>query len=230
MRILGIIAASIILLVVLLIGGGVAWWASQSPTYVHRYRLTIEAEIGGVVRSGASVIEVRTTDYKAGLPENEGPAFASIGDAVFLDLGRGQNVIALLGFNPHGARDLIDLLDFHVFRASNPRLQIEDLPKLTGRAPLPGDLMPTLVTFNDLKDPKSAREVGFTEFEHVFGADVHFKGAWIEMTNDGVTRGIEKKLLWWNNSGRPAADAYRAWRAGGTTGTAIEPETLFKRG
>jgi hypothetical protein len=226
MRTFGII----MLCILAVIGGGIAWWASQTPTYVHRYRLTIEAEVGGVLRSGASVIEVRTTDYKAGLPETKGLRSRVIGDAVFLDLGRGQNVIALLGFNPHGAREMIDLLDFHVFRASNPRLQIEDLPKLTGRAPLPDNLMPTLITFSDLNDPKSAKEVGFTEFERVFGADVHFKGVWIEMTNVGVTRGIEKKLLWWNNAGRPAADAYHAWRAGRTTGTAIEPETLFKRG
>jgi hypothetical protein len=35
----------------------------------------------------------------------------------------------------------------------------------------------------------------------IFGPEVHFKRIWIEMTDDPVTRGIEKKLLWWDNPG-----------------------------
>jgi hypothetical protein len=179
----------------LIVVGAFAWWVSQTPTYVHRFRLTIEAESEGVVRTGAGVIEVHTTDNKVGTAETAGLRSHVLGDAVFLDLGGGRNVIALLVLNPHGTRE-IELLDFHAFRAINPRLQIADLPKLAGRAPLPGNLMPTLVTFTDPTDSKSAREIGFTEFESVFGPDVHFKGAWIEMTKDPVTRGIDKRLPW----------------------------------
>jgi hypothetical protein len=59
---------------------------------------------------------------------------------------------------------------------------------------------------------------------------VHFKRAWIEMTSDPVTRGIEKKLPWWSGPGRPAEEAYRAWLKGKTEGPSIGPEILFKRG
>ena len=226
MRALGVIG----ILLLLLVGGGVAWWAGQTPTYVHRFRLIIEVEADGAPRVGSSVIEVHTTDYKTGSAETVGLRSQVFGDAVFVDLGHGRNVVALLAFNPHASREAIDLLDYKVFLAANRKLEISDLPTLTGRARLPDDLVPTLVTFSDLNDPKSAREVGSAEFENVFGPDVYFKGAWIEMTKDPVTKGIEKKLLWWSKPGRPAADAYRAWLRGQTSGPSIEPERLFKRG
>ena len=184
------------LVLLMLLGAGIAWWASQTSTYVHRFRLTIEAEADGLLRIGASVIEVHTTDYKAGSAETVGLRSQVFGDAVFVDLGRGRHVVALLAFNPHASREAIDLLDYKVFWAANRKLEIADLPTLTGRARLPDEFVPTLVTFADLNDPKSAREVGFTEFESVFGPDVHFKGAWIEMTRDSATRDIEKRLPW----------------------------------
>jgi hypothetical protein len=192
MRTLGVIA----LLVSLVVGGCITWWASQSPTYIHRFKLIIEAEVDGVLRAGSSVIEVRTTDYKTGSAQTVGLRSQVFGEAVFVDLGKGRNVVALLAFNPHGTREAIDLLDYKVFWAANQKLEVADLPTLTGRARLPDEFIPTLVTFTDLNNPKSAREVGFTEFENVFGPDVHFKGAWIEMTRDLVTRGIEKRLPW----------------------------------
>lgn len=57
--------------------------------------------------------------------------------------------------------------------------------------------LPTLVTFTDLNDPMSVRVVDPDGFEQAFGPGVRFKRAFIEMTNDQVTRGIEKKLPWW---------------------------------
>ncbi len=226
MRTFGIIA----LCIMLLIGAGAAWWTSLTPTYVHRFRLAIEVDVDGEIRIGSSVIEVRTTDYKAGSGETGGLRSQVFGDAIFLDLGNGRNVVALLGFDPNGSRNAIDLLDFHAFRATIPTLRIEDLPSLSGSVSLSGELVPTLVTFSDVNRPETARVVRASDFEQVFGPTVHFKRAWIEMTRDPVTRGIEKGLPWWNGPGRPAATAYRAWRKGSTGGPAIEPETLFKRG
>lgn len=190
MRTFGIIVGTI----VLIIGGFIAWWASQTPTYVYRFRLVIEADAGGALRSGASVIEVRTTHYKVGSAETAGVRSHVRGEAAFVDLGDGKHVIATLGFGPNGSEDKIDMLVNIVFLPSHPGLRVDGLPKLTGTAPLTGNLIPTLVTFTDLNDPKTARVVRPEEFEQVFGPGVRFKRAFVEMTSDPITRGIEKKM------------------------------------
>jgi hypothetical protein len=209
MRTLGIIVVGI----VALIGGAVVWWESQTPTYAHRFRLVIEVEAGGVLHSGSSVIDVRITDNKFGSPEMKGLRPRVRGDAVFVDLGGGKHVIATLGFGPAGNEDWIAGLTEGAFLPSHPGLRFWDVPGLTGTAPLIGKKIPTLVTFADLNDPKSARVVGVTDFESVFGPDVHFKRAFVEMVPVGwwpfsmlgwprawagepVTRSIETRLPW----------------------------------
>jgi hypothetical protein len=113
---------------------------------------------------------------------------------------------------------------------------------LRGKGDLPPDYIPTLVTFTDLNDPKTARVVQPEKFEQEFGPGVRFKRAWLEtvsrgiwplnlldITGEPITWEIEQKLPWWNRPGRPAVEAWRAWLAGQTTGSAIGPETLFQR-
>jgi hypothetical protein len=242
MRVLAMVA----LIVVLVIAGFAAWWLSQTPTYTYRFRLVIEAEVDGALRSGASVIEVRTTDFKVGLPETKGLRSSVRGEAVFVDLGNGRNLIATLGFGPDGSEDKIARLALLAFLPSHPRLEVGDVPNLTGEAPLTGNLIPTLVTFADVNVPKTARVVRPGEFEQVLGRGVRFKRAFIEMVPAGswpfsmlgwprdlagvsVTREIESKLPWWNGPGRPASEARRAWLAGQSFGPSVEPETLFRR-
>jgi hypothetical protein len=194
MRTIGIIVGTI----VVAIGGFIAWWASQTPAYTHRFRLVIEAEVGGALRTGSSVIEVRMVDYKAGLPHTTGLRSTVRGEAVFVDLGNGKHVIAILGFGPTGSDDWIAGLTQSAFTPTHPGLDYPGVPKLTGTAPLIGKYIPTLVTFADLNDPKSARVVRPDEFEKVFGSGVRFKRAYVEMVPAGepVTRGIEGKMPW----------------------------------
>jgi hypothetical protein len=223
------------------------WSTFRSAAETHRFRLVIEADAGGALRSGASVIEVRTIDSGKGwLPEAGGLHSYVSGEAVFVDLGNGKNVTAILGFGPTGNEDRVSGLTLAAFRPSHPGLTFKDIPRLAGTAPLTGNLIPTLVTFADLKDPKTARVVAPDEFEQVFGEGVRFKRAFVEMVPHGwwpftalgwprslagepVTREIEKKITWWGGPGSPVDVAYRSWRGGNTTGPSIERETLFKR-
>jgi hypothetical protein len=95
MRTLGIILGSIVLIIALLIGGAIAWWKVNYPTYTYRYRTTVEVEVDGTVHSGSSVIEVGINNQP---PIGSAPPYVAHlrGEAVFVDLGRGRNVIALL--------------------------------------------------------------------------------------------------------------------------------------
>jgi hypothetical protein len=199
--------------VVVIVAAAVVWRSVESPTYVHRFRLAIEVQVDGEVRSGSSVIEVRTTDYNVGMPGAKGTHSRVLGQAVIVDLGKGRNVIATLGIGPAGSEDGIAGLTQSAFMPIHPGLKHRDVPNLTGSAPLTGQHVPTLVTFSDLSDPKTARVIAPDRFNEVFGDDVHFKRAFIEMVPAGswpfnmigwpaslagepITRGIETKMPW----------------------------------
>lgn len=164
------------------------------PTYTHRYRLTIEIETPEGARSGSSVIEVTTRPLSGPLGQlfpSSGAPHAK-GEAVFVDLGQGRNLVALLAFGPdaRGPHSMSSLA-FEVFR-----VELTRMAHLTGRAELSGDLIPTLVTFKDAQDPKSVWVISSSEFLAVFGPGVRVRRVSIEMTRDGVTTGITQKLPW----------------------------------
>jgi hypothetical protein len=198
---------------IVIVAAAVVWRSVESPTYVHRFRLTIEAQVDGEVRSGSGVIEVRITDYNVGMPGAKGIHTRVLGEAVFVDLGKGRNVLAALGTGPHASVEGIAELTRSAFMPIHPGLTDRDVPNLAGRAPLTEQQVPTLVSFSDLSDPKTARVIAPGEFEQVFGNDVHFKRAFVEMVPAGlwpfnrirgpavlagepVTRGLETKLHW----------------------------------
>jgi hypothetical protein len=212
------------------VAAAAVWWSIENPTYVHRFRLGIEVEVDGEVRRGSSVIEVRTTDYNVGMPGAKGTRSRVIGEAVFVDLGKNRNVIAALATGPAASVDGIANLTFTAFLPNRPALKHRDVPNLAGSAPLAGQQLPTLVTFSDLGDPKTARAIAPEEFEQVFGSDVRFRRAFVEMVPAGswpfnaigwpaslagepVTRGLEKTMPWLPHpqclSGRSGCDTYK---------------------
>ena len=194
----------------------------------NRFRLTLEVETPDGLKSGSSVIQTWSWESGCWGPiEACGIRSRARGEAVFVDLGHGKNVIGILGWGPSGLdQDKIYGLT-RAALAPGQRVAWNDEQKLKGRGDLPPDYVPTLITFADLNDPKTARVVRPDEFEQVFGPGVHFRRASIETTSAPVTRGIEKKLPWWSLPGRPATVARRAWMSGNTTGPSISSESLF---
>jgi hypothetical protein len=189
MRILGIIAGVVILI------AGSAWLAVTIayPDYVYRYRLTVELEDDGKIKTGSGVMEIhnQTQPKFAGIP-----VFArGIGDAIFIDLGAKGHIIATLAFGPKGT--IPDRLETLVPKTFG--LTFNDLGRLStlsGSQELTGEDVPTLVTFADLNDFGSARIVRPEELPKVLGEGVRFHRAYLEITRDPVTRGIEAKLPW----------------------------------
>jgi hypothetical protein len=190
MRVIGAIAACLVLIA----GGVLAFWTFGYPTYTYRYRLTVEAMVGGSIHSGSGVIEIelRTQPRTSDIP----PVAPRVhGDAVFVDLGGGRNVVALLAGGAE-AKDWdqpINLVPSLFPPIDARRDELARFTALRGRSDVPERLLPTLATF-DLGDPANARVVRPGEFEAVFGPGVRFQRVWIEMTDEPVTRGIEQKL------------------------------------
>jgi hypothetical protein len=201
------------------------------PNHTNRFRLTIEVETPDGIRSGSSVIE---TDFWEsggwGPVEARGVRSSAKGDAVFVDRGYGKNLVAILGFGPDGTDESKIFGLTRMALAPGKDVGWKDESKLKGRGELPEDYVPTLVTFANLNDPKTASTVRPADFEKAYGPGFRFRRAVIETTNDSVVRDIEKKMPWWSMPGRPAALAFYAWVGSNHSGPSIEPESLFRKG
>jgi len=182
----------------------------QPITY--RYRMTVEVETPQGLRTGSSIIEVRTIKGIA-FP---GPEAASLqvrirGEAVAVDLPRGQTLFALLSrlnFSDQAARiPEVSLQPDPPFRGGGDawRKNIEALKRIRNSASVPPNEYPLLVRFRDIHDPKSVEAVDPGDLAASFGKGVKLRRIVIQITEDPVTTGIEKRLGW-----------LRSLRGGGT--------------
>jgi hypothetical protein len=217
-------------IVALLAGVAFVLYLYTQPAYTHRFRLIVEVQTPDGIKSGSSVIE--TSAWESG---NWGPIEARgirtsfRGRTVFVDLGSGKNLVALLAFGPDGTdqRKLFRLVSAAL--APGRSIDWKDEYKLKGTGVLPPDYTPALVTFKDLNDPASAVLLDPTDLDKTLGAGFAFRRVLLETTNDSVSAGIEKVLPWWRSPGRPAEVAYRVWREGSMIGPSIAPEDLFQK-
>lgn len=161
--------------------------------------MTIEVTVDGEVRSGSSVIEVRLTKQLQLLPEVVPVRSDVSGEAVYVDLGEGRNLVALLASGPNAENGGYpqSVVPSH-FKLSYSDSDLPKFSNLRGQWPLPKDGLPTFLTFGNLGDLQSAKVVLPDQFEQVFGAGVTLRDVRIEMTDEPVTHGIAEKMPWWN--------------------------------
>lgn len=170
-------------------------WNVFFPSHIHRYRLTIEVEADGNVHSGSSVIEVAVTEQPKLLPEI-GALGKIRGEAVFVDLGQGRNLVALLAGGPHALNeDAPRYVAVKAYGLPPGASSYSAINRLSGQRELTYPTLPTLATFLDVNDPKSGRILHPNELEHAFGAGVRFRHGWVEITTDPPTSGRIKDRL-----------------------------------
>ncbi|QWG22846.1 hypothetical protein KMZ93_23305 [Bradyrhizobium sediminis] len=175
----------------------------------HKYRLTVEVQTPDGVRSGSGVMAIYQGKISGPLPE----AVAGVsmkGDAVYVDLGGGRNLIAILAHGENASYyDGMGFLAMNAFAAAGRKVPFKEVKLLSGTVQLYGNLIPTLVTFADVADPKTARVLAPPNIEAAFGAGYHLKRVTLEMLPAGlwpfdfggplgepVTRGVERRLPW----------------------------------
>jgi hypothetical protein len=168
------------------------------PTYTYRYRMTVNVEVDGQLRSGSSVIEVRVSKQPVFLPEVNPLEYSERGEAIFLDLGAGRNVVALLAAGAFAEKAAYPafLVQSHFKLNLFDDRQLASLPTLRGKWELGSDNLPTLVTFSNSRDSETLKLLQPNQFEQTFGSGVHFRGVVIEMTTDAVTHNIELQIPW----------------------------------
>jgi hypothetical protein len=169
------------LCIIVAIAAVVGLYKLRYPTYSYRYRMTVEIDAGGEVRSHSRVIEVTVTRVPQ-ITTEVGPFERSAqGQAVFIGLPGGKNLVALLASGETGERRgyPLDVVP-QVFKVKN----VEDLPKLRGRRELAPDQMPTLITVADPADARTAQVVKLASIDSLLG--VHLRSISVEMTTDPV--------------------------------------------
>jgi hypothetical protein len=207
------------------------------PTHTYRYRLSVEVETPDGIRSGSSVIEVRYETF----PEINGRSHISrvFGEAVFVDLAQGKNLIGLLAAGPSG--EDVDYPGRIVFLAFNLDGNDSDtpkrLPQLRGKRDLDiyhsslyevkKRFLPTFVTLPDLANPGTVRVAPFGLFDEIFGASFKLRTVAIEMNADPITQGIENKIPWIGNYGLETA--FERQLRGSNAGSSLTPGLNLKR-
>jgi hypothetical protein len=204
----------------------------------HKYRLTVEVETPQGRKSASGVLAVHPDRGYS-----RGGHTRTVGDAVFVDLGGGKNLIALLAHIDDGKLDLdgINYLALRAYTAAGgKRVSFNEMSRMNGSVPVKGALIPVLVSLADPAAPGTARVVSPDNLEAVLGngyrlgqvsAEVVANGFWPldfgGALGEPVTRGIAAKLPWLNGPDNPAALALRA--AGLPGVEAIDAKEAFTR-
>lgn len=186
----------------------------------HKYRLTVEVETPEGRKSASGVMAVHPDRSYS-----RGGQTRTAGDAVFVDLGGGKNLVALLA---HVGKKLdLDDINYVALRAytaaGGMRVSFNEMSRLRGTVPVTDALIPVLVTFGDPANPGTARNVPPADAEAVLGKGYRLQGITAEVVPNGywpldfggelgepVSRGILTKLPWLNGADNSAATALRA--------------------
>jgi hypothetical protein len=202
----------------------------------HKYRLTVEMETPEGLRSASGVMSVHPDRSYS-----RGGHTRTMGDAVFVDLGGGKNLVALLAHIDKSIElDDMNYVALRAYKAAGRNVSFNDMSRQTGAVPVTGALIPVLVTFTEPGDPGSARPVLPNDIAAALGNGVRLHGISVEVVPNGlwpldfggplgdpVTRGIETRLPWLNGADDRAATALRS--AGLPAGEGIDPKEVFTR-
>lgn len=181
------------------------------PAY--RYRLRVEVETPAGRRIGSSVIEVSCSSSNTGISWASGSKCEVNGEAVTVDLPGGKVLFALLtrpgyseGANSYafdafpsnrnfgGNAAAIDELKAQPGVALLPR---QHVATYQGRADSdPPTAYPMLVTFADMKNPKSVIALNPDNLAATFGSGYRLGRITVQMTDEPITKGIFKRLQW----------------------------------
>lgn len=192
---------AIVVATILLVTGAYVAFRLSHPTFTHRYRLSVDVEVDGKIRSGSSVVEVSVQEES--VPGRGRLLVPSVrGEAAFVDLGQGRNVVALLSF-PARSGDMPPIEPYMLARlAFDPPPHMNDLESyrnlasMSGRTDLTGTLRPRIVSFPDPTDPMVVHQIDPARLHEQFGEGVRLARIGIELTDEKPKAQIEHRLPW----------------------------------
>ena len=206
-----------VLWIIAVIALAYGWFHLSFPTAQFNYKLTLEAATPDGPKTGSTVISL---DFGSQFNVNGGGrrgSVSAIGEALYLDLGQGKNLFVTLvsresgregrQIGLDGARDLISLplgvFDLNWEPGEERELADQvSAAKSEGHRDAPFLVLPTTVAFGNVADPKSIVLVDPRNLAATFGPGYELRSATIQITDEPVTRGIEKILPWMKDNTR----------------------------
>lgn len=182
-----------------------ALFGGQTVSWHQRLTVTVETPAGEV--SGSAVTAVTNTQREGllELPNSRGVKTAVTGEAVVVEVAPGRYLFVLLDGAEYwayaafrlGRQTDPDALSYEAMMAQLKHRPF-DVP-----APLPlrpaaaymSNPFPTLVTFDDITDPKTVRRVDPEDLAASFGPGVSLKAVTLEVTKAPVTEGKVEGLV-----------------------------------
>jgi hypothetical protein len=132
-------------------------------------------------------------------------SFGVRGEATVVDLGGGKYLFALLSNSGPGNTEYLadNTLGHPVMIGQNQNevlrlnAKYSSYEKLRGAVPVPPKNYPLLVTFADINNPKSVKEVKPETMSDTLGPGFALKSITLEITDEPVTKDRVDKLLVW---------------------------------
>ncbi len=184
-----------------------ALFGGQTVSWHQRLTVTVETPSGEV--SGSAVTAVTNVQLEGllELPDSRGVKNQVTGEAVVVEVAPGRYLFVLLDGAEYWAYAAFrlgretdpDALSYEAMMAQLKR-RPWDVP-----APLPlrpaaaymSNPFPTLVTFDDVTDPKTVRRVDPEDLAASFGPGVRLKAVTLAVTKEAVTKGRVAEVLGW---------------------------------
>jgi hypothetical protein len=184
-----------------------------SKTYTWRYKLTLEVATPEGIKSAFNVVEM--SEYLVSFPHG-GVRGATTGEAVYLDLGPGRYPLVTLltvrvgsSVGPYG-QNILEKVYGGKYEWNGDRNDgLAALIRNRGAREITIDQLPELVTFTDPLDPKTVAAVDAKNIGRVLGDGISWHRMTIEITDEPVTTGLEKKLPWVNQMRETMLDGQR---------------------
>lgn len=213
-------------------------WTILYPTSRVRAKISIDVETPEGLKTGSSVQEVIYSLEPCPLCNHSGPKFRRIviGQAVIVDLGQRGHLFGLLyRGDERGIDSSGPLTPVVISRLLGPKdwrgaETVRALGRVSGKADVPAELMPFMVRFRDINDPKTVEHVIPNNLAASFGPGVKLVKATIEITDDQVTAGIEKKLTWLDLLTTGSITGITSWNPEKPEPTNYLPAVAFRQG
>ncbi len=168
------------------------FWAlggfNPSVSWNRRLTVVVSTPNGDVSGYAVQRESIQNQDGLLVTPEASGASHSLGGEAVVVEIKPGHYLFALLvDYKPD---------TFQVLLPGEAPLEVATkMTQMRGLNVLPSSQYPMLVTFTDINDPKSVKEVKPDKLADAFGPGFALKSITLEITDEAATKGqVEKKL------------------------------------